>query len=92
MIHQGTHPGLDVAGCFACRIAGISFSAVATPTRRAGTFDIMKRDQAFDQDSAAYRRLRKNGTQPNNIKGSALLEKGANSKEQVEGRARKKGG
>jgi len=90
--HEETHPQLNVPGCFACRIVGVGFSALATPTRRAGVVDVMRRDQSFDKDSAAYRRLRKNGTQPNNIAGSAMLEKGANSKEQVEGQARRKAG
>lgn len=88
MKHWEKHP-TEVDGCFACRITGIGFSALATPTRRASTVDVMRRDYAFDQDAAAYRRLRKNKTQPRNIKGSAMLEKGATTVAQIEGRARK---
>ena len=87
--HQQTHPNLDVPGCFACRITGVSISAAATPSRRAATVDIMDRDAGFDKDAAAYRRLRKNRVQPKNIKGSAILEKHADTKDQIEGNAKR---
>ena len=88
MKHWETHPE-EVEGCFACRIAGVSFSALATPTRHAGTVDAVRREQSFAVDSEAYRRLRKNKVQPKNINGAAMLEKGANSVQQIEGVARR---
>lgn len=84
--HQETHPGLDVEGCFGCKIAGLSIASSATPTRRGGARAqiINEKDKKLDKDLDAYKRLRQEGLQPKNIDGSAEVEKRAEYKWQVE--------
>jgi len=42
--HAEKHPGLDVEGCFGCRIAGIQFGAQSMPTRKTAVADMFKTD------------------------------------------------
>jgi hypothetical protein len=69
ILHQRTHPRLDVDGCFGCKAAGIRIAAAATPTRRADTYE---RDVAWERqmrDDAAYKSLVADGLQPARTKG-----------------------
>lgn len=86
MKHMETHPNLDVEGCFGCRVAGISFGANTTTTRGAQVNEINERAKQWDRDMPAYKRLRKNGLQPQRIDGAAEIEKRASTAAQVEGR------
>lgn len=84
--HQETHPTLDVEGCFGCKIAGLSVAASATPSRKGGAraATINKKDKVLEKDLDAYKRLRQEGMQPPSIDGSAIAEKRAEHKWQVE--------
>jgi hypothetical protein len=84
MKHQETHPFLDVEGCFACRVAGISFGSNPSTTRGAEVAKINERAKNWDKDMPAYKRLRKNGIQPKGIDGAAQLESKATSAHQIE--------
>lgn len=66
-------------------LLGIGVAPSATPTRGKGWHAARtnKKDAQFDKDSAAYRRLRKEGLQPRNIDGSAALEQKAEVAEHV---------
>ena len=77
MKHRETHPGLDVDGCFACRIAHFRVSGSATPTRNS-VGDVTRREKLLDKDLDAYKRIRQTGGQPEKIDGSARIEKTAN--------------
>jgi len=41
-------------------------------------------DRQFDRDAAAYKRLRSDGLQPKNVKGSAIIEAGAETRHEAE--------
>ena len=58
MIHSQTHPSLDVEGCFACKISGVSlgFSEKMSSEK--------SRESVLSKDLDAYKRLRMNGQQP----------------------------
>ena len=86
MKHQETHPGLDVEGCFGCRIAGVSFGANSTTTRGAKVAQINQTAKNWDKDMPAYKRLRQQGYQPKGIDGAARIEATATSEAQVESR------
>jgi hypothetical protein len=73
MKHRETHPGLDVAGCFACRIAHVAISGSAFPTR-GQVGDMNRKEKILDKDLDAYKRIRKTGGQPAHIDGSARME------------------
>lgn len=64
------------------RTIGISASAV--PSRKTGVAQRNHDQKQFQKDAAAYRRLRRDGTQPRRVDGSAELEVRADSKEQIE--------
>ena len=66
-------------------LLSIGVSPSATPTRGKGwhASRVNAKEAAFDKDSAAYRRLRKEGLQPRNIDGSAALEQKAEVAEHV---------
>ena len=62
--------GLHPENCFGCKAASIGFAASAMPTRsNAGVIDMDTK--AMHKDVAAYKRLRKDGTQPKSVKGAA---------------------
>lgn len=73
MKHRETHPGLDVEGCFGCRIAHVAISGASMPTRKVVS-DLAKKEKALDKDLDAYKRIRQSGGQPEQINGSARLE------------------
>lgn len=82
--HQEDHPGLDVEGCFACKVAGISFGANASTTRGAQVVETNKIEKGWNKDMPAYKRLRAEGLQPKRIDGAAEVEKKAKESWQVE--------
>ncbi len=84
MIHQQTHPTLDVEGCFACRVSGIRMGMNTTTTRGQNVESINKTERNWQKDMPAYKRLRKEGLQPKSIDGAAAIEKKAEHKWQVE--------
>lgn len=84
MIHQRTHPNLNVEGCFACRIAGIRMGSNSTTTRGQEVEKTNKVERSWQKDMPAYKRLRKDGIQPKRIDGAADVEKKATEKWQVE--------
>jgi hypothetical protein len=85
MKHRETHPGLDVEGCFGCRVAGVSFGANESTTRGAQVKAINQREKGWNRDMPAYKRLRDQGLRPRQIDGAALLESSATEKWQIEG-------
>jgi hypothetical protein len=85
MKHRETHPGLDVEGCFGCRVAGVSFGANESTTRGAQVKAINQREKGWNRDMPAYKRLRDQGLQPRQIDGAAVLESSATEKWQIEG-------
>lgn len=82
--HQEDHPNLDVEGCFACKVAGISFGANASTTRGAQVAETNKIEKGWNKDMPAYKRLRAEGLQPKRIDGAAEVEKKAKESWQVE--------
>lgn len=77
MKHAETHPTLDVDGCFACRISGLTIGVSQRFVEE------KTRESILSKDLDAYRRLRKNGTQPKAIDGSANVESRAEESWQV---------
>jgi hypothetical protein len=84
VIHQQTHPNLDVEGCFACRVSGIRMGMNTTTTRGQNVESINRTERNWQKDMPAYKRLRKEGLQPKSIDGAAAVEKKAEHKWQVE--------
>jgi hypothetical protein len=82
--HQEVHPGLDVEGCFGCKVAGIRMGANTTTSRGAVVDEINKRERGWHKDMPAYKRLRQNGLQPKKIDGAAEVERRAKEPWQVE--------
>lgn len=62
----------------------VSISAAATPTRSRAVVNKLNVNKKFDKDGDAYKRLRKEGLQPEQIDGCARLEQEATTKEQIE--------
>lgn len=85
MKHREVHPTLDVEGCFGCKVAGVTFGANTTTTRGQVVGETNQRERSWNQDMPAYKRLREQGLQPRQINGSALLEKHATERWQIEG-------
>lgn len=88
ILHQRTHPNLDVADCFGCRAASVAVAASATPTRSAGTAraaQVNATEKQWARDMDAYARLRRDGLQPVQIDGCARVEKQAEHRVQIEG-------
>lgn len=67
------------------KLRSISFSAVAMPSRKPEAAGSALWHQNNELDVPAYRRLRKDGVQPQQVHGSAWLERNADTVEQVEG-------
>lgn len=79
VIHQRTHPGLDVPGCFGCKVSTVQIGPAAMPTYSEGrpNYRTQRRHGNLGADMEAYRRLRREGHQPPHISGSAFLERQA---------------
>lgn len=56
MIHQKTHPDLDVPGCFGCRVSSVSVGGVGKHDRTT--------QQRWDHELDRYAAARANGIQP----------------------------
>lgn len=84
MKHRETHPTLDVEGCFACKVTGVTFGASAMPTRKPEEHRTIDKERILDKDLDAYKRLRRDGVQPKGIDGSAKIEARAEERYQVE--------
>ena len=69
-IHAEKHPEY-VEGCYACKI---STQVVAKGELSPEVADIKRRDAQLIKDRDAYKRLRADGVQPNQVDGSAALE------------------
>lgn len=82
MIHERTHPNLDVEGCFGCRIANVGITPSALGSSDARAKNHVERQWSVDHD--AYRRLRANGVQPRSSEGAARIEARANTVAEVE--------
>ena len=48
--HQERHPGLDVEGCFGCKVAGVSFGANASTTGGARVAEINQTEKNWNKD------------------------------------------
>lgn len=83
MKHRETHPGLDVEGCYGCKIAHFTVSAEAMPTRKGESARIIAKERVLDKDLDAYHRLRQDGQQPKSIDGAAIVERRAEENWQV---------
>jgi len=95
MKHRETHPGLDVPGCFGCKIAHVSVPASVTPTRRDGARHakwVNETEDRWHKDMPAYKRLVQDGLQPPRIDGCAELEAKASTRVEVESGRVKTGG
>lgn len=84
MKHAETHPGLNVEGCFGCKVASTSFGSNSTTTRGAVVADTNKKERGWQKDMPAYKRLRADGLQPRQIDGCAEIEKKATTTVEVE--------
>ena len=82
-MHRDRHPSY-VEGCYTCKLLTVSISAAATPTRSGPVVAKLQSDQRFARDGAAYKRLRKEGLQPDHIDGCAEIEQRAEHKVEVE--------
>lgn len=81
-LHQRTHPSLDVAGCFGCRVTSVGIAPSATGSVRAQAAN--ETDKRLSRDMPAYQRLKASGVQPRRIDGCARLEATATTASQVE--------
>lgn len=81
--HYIRHPD-PVEGCWLCKMRSVSISPHAMPTRRDVKFSPTDQlEKNWHKDIPAYKRLVKDGLQPNSVDGAAELEKRADVKEQV---------
>lgn len=72
-------PGIHASVCFGCRVGSVQFTGVDERS-----IEVRKRDREFAADSAAYRRLKADGLQPKGVNKSAMAEKLADSKVEIE--------
>lgn len=80
LIHQRTHPGLDVDSCYGCKLANVG---IAASGRGVAQVQAAQRNEAdFDRDGPAYKRLRANGVE-RVINGSARAEATANTEREA---------
>jgi len=84
MKHRETHPGLDVEGCFGCRVSQVRMGTNTTTTRGAKVAEVTQTERNWNKDMPAYKRLRADGLQPKRIDGAAEVDKKAQDSWQVE--------
>ncbi len=70
--------------CYPCRLASVSIAPSATPTRSPEAARAKEKDPQLERDRDAYKRLRRDGTQPITVKGSERVEKEAVEKWEVD--------
>jgi hypothetical protein len=85
ILHQRTHPSLDVDGCFACRVAAVNIGGAALVTRTPEVGACIAREKRWDKDHPAYKSLRKEGIQPRTSDGAHEMMMTAATREQIEG-------
>lgn len=85
MLHNELHPEY-VEGCRQCKWASVGLMPSATPTRTGGAKanEINQRERRWSKDMDAYRRLRNDGEQPNQIDGAHKVEQGAETRAELE--------
>lgn len=71
-----THDGSHGPDCYGCRIQTVGFAPSAMPSRGTNqtAVDTNAREGRWNKDMPAYKRLRRDGLQPERIDGSATLE------------------
>lgn len=76
MIHAKTHPSLSEPDCFGCKLAHWSVAASAMPTRGGGTYAAEQnaKERQWHREHAAYKRLVKQGYQPDTLDRVDVLE------------------
>lgn len=62
MIHRQTHPDLDVAGCFGCKISSVRFGTV--PGGAKDRRNNITRERRTEKGLNRYRELKQAGEQP----------------------------
>jgi len=72
-----THDGSHGMECFGCRVKTVAIAPSATPTRAGGAkaAEVNARESRWNKDMPAYKRLRREGVQPERIDGAAGLER-----------------
>lgn len=69
---------------YRAHLLSVSIGAAALPSRKGSVIDIARRERALDKDAAAYRRLRKEGLQPEHVDGCDRIEATARTAAEVE--------
>ena len=84
-IHAKRHPYF-VDGCINCKLLSVSISPHALPTRRDVRFTATDQlEKGWQKDIPAYKRLVKDGIQPQQVDGCAALEAMDAPREVIEG-------
>lgn len=65
-------------------LLSVGFAASAMPSRKGQVAQTEAREAVLGKDMDAYKRLRRDGTQPRSIDGSAHLEARATEKSEIE--------
>lgn len=81
--HLKNPDGTCSENCYPCRLKTVSFAASAMITRSPVAARAARTDPELGKDREAYKRLRKNGEQPKQVKGSAHLESTANESVEI---------
>lgn len=80
-LHERTHPGLDVPGCFGCKVANVQLAPLTPHVEQGRAVE-----RQWNRDMPAYKRLRKEGLQPRSVDGAGIHEARAHSAHQIEGK------
>lgn len=70
--------------CFGCQVLTVGFSADCMPSRLPRVVDSNNMEKQWGRDHAAYKRLVKDGVQPNSLDGAANVEQMAETKWEAE--------
>ena len=76
---ERTHFGQHEDDCLGCKLVSLQFQGVDEHS-----IEVRKRDRQFAVDAAAYRRLKADGIQPRGVDKSAMAEKLASNKAEIE--------
>jgi hypothetical protein len=82
--HLINEDGSHSVNCFPCRIASVTIAPSAMGTRFPEAERAKAGDPQLEKDRDAYKRLRRDGTQPKHVQGSSHFEKHANEQIEVE--------
>lgn len=86
MSHPTSCTDPDCGLSYVEHLRGIAIAAAATPTRRPEVVRIDATERRWDKDMGAYRALRRQGYQPEQIDGCDRLSATAKTVDQIEGR------